>query len=269
MDNTIVGKKHMQAQQTLSRKSIPNPYVKNHELNGKETPFRWKQPYYPFYKKKDDEKVWKEMTDIPVNEEKNLYPLSSFINLENDGLKERGNVYTHDCGKDGKERNTGLCELLDDGDFDCKTIEVKDGKGKRRKVDISSPRKKITFVALGCLNERTCRVNNRRADKLLKGMKMGGKEGKKLILDVFDFEKDGKHQDNSLNMIELKVWCEKEGKETNMYYEVDHQKGKKHSLGNKLLPKLFDYKSGDDEDDDEDDDKNRRRRLLQYGRGRC
>jgi len=270
------GKQNTDGSDSNRRRSIPNPYVKNHELNGKETPFRWKQPYYPFYKKEDGGKVWKEMTDMPVNEKKNLYPLSSFINLENEGLKEKGNEYTHDCGKDGKERNTGLCELLNDGDFDCKTIEVKDGKGKRRKVDISSPSKKITFVALGCFEKDTCSLNDKRANKLLEGMKT---RNAKLVLDVYDH--DG--GDDHLNMIELKVWCEKEGKRANMYYELDHQKGLRHSLKNKLLPKLFDYMGGDDKDDDEDDKdemerhrkynadrfRRRRRRLLQYGRSRC
>ena len=267
---------------------MTNPYVKNHELNGKETPFTWEQPYYQFYKKDDNGKVWKEMTDMPVNEEKNLYPLSSFINLENEGLRRVGNTYTHDCGKDGKERNTGLCELLNDGDFDCKTIEVKDGKGKRRKVDISSRKKKISFVALGCLEKSTCRLNDVRADKLEKGMKMGGKEGKQLVLDVFDFKKSalkgaGKKADD-LNMIELKVWCEKEGKETNMYYKVDHQMGTEHSLRTKLLPKLFKYRRGRPDQriyntpekkkyytqpDQRYLNTRRRRRLLQYGRSPC
>ena len=73
--------------------------------------------------------MWEKLTNMPVNEGEKRQPLSYFINLKNQGLKKGGNKYTHNCTKRGKEWNTGLCELLNDDDFKCKTIEVNDRKG--------------------------------------------------------------------------------------------------------------------------------------------
>ena len=222
------GKKGLTNQQSKASNSrVPNPYIKLHALNGKKTPFEWERPYYPYHGKEG--KMWKRLTNMPVNEEKKRYPLSYFVNLDNEGIKKGGNKYTHDCRKRGKDWNTGLCKLLNDDNFKCKTIEVKNGIGKTREVDISSKEKAITFVALGCEKKETCTIDKEQGDLLAIGMNMGDKDGVEVIQEIYSEYRT--KLDHTLLMIDLKLWCETEPGQSKaeMYYDVSHINFRNHS----------------------------------------